>query len=101
MGVRMTEGPGPPVDLEDDGAVGDREAQQAEPPEEDAAQHTGLQEQHQHLEPTPPTAFLYTTVTYFKHISCPHIATRKQDRTHKLHYPHIATRKQDRTHKLQ
>ena len=40
-------------------------------------------------------------VTYFKYISCSHIAIRKQDRTHKLHYPHIATRKQDRTLKLQ
>ena len=39
--------------------------------------------------------------TCSEHISYPHIATRKQDRTHKLHYLHIATRKQDRTHKLQ
>ena len=42
---------------------------------------------------------LLDTVTYFKNISCSHIASRKQIQTHKLYYPHIATRKQDRTYK--
>ena len=38
-------------------------------------------------------------VTYFKNISCLHIASRKQIQTQKLYYPHIATRKQDQTYK--
>ena len=38
-------------------------------------------------------------VTYFKNISCLHIASRKQIQTHKLYYPHITTRKQDQTYK--
>ena len=31
--------------------------------------------------------YTWYIVRYFKHISFPHIATRKQDRPHKLHYP--------------
>jgi hypothetical protein len=41
-------------------------------------------------------ADVFVGVTYFKNISCLHIASRKQIQTHKLHYPHIASRKQDR-----
>ncbi|CAL8350273.1 unnamed protein product [Boreogadus saida] len=38
-------------------------------------------------------------VTYFKNISCLHIASRKQIQRHKLYYPHRTTRKQDQTYK--
>ena len=41
----------------------------------------------------------YDVVTYFKNISCLHIASRKQIQTHKLYYPHITTREQDQTYK--
>lgn len=38
-----------PVQLEDDGAVHDGEAQQANPPQQDAAEHAGMEVQDDHL----------------------------------------------------
>lgn len=38
-----------PVQLEDDGAVGDGEAQQADPPQQDAAEHAGMEVEDEHL----------------------------------------------------
>lgn len=38
-----------PVQLEDDGAVHDGEAQQANPPQQDTAEHAGMEVQDDHL----------------------------------------------------
>lgn len=38
-----------PVQLEDDGAVHDGEAQQANPPQQDTAEHAGMEVQDHHL----------------------------------------------------
>lgn len=39
-----------PVQLEDDGAVRDGESQEANPPQEDASKHAGVEVQDHHLE---------------------------------------------------
>lgn len=49
FGSRDAFGPTVPVELEDDGAVHDGEAQQANPPQQDAAEHAGMEVQDHHL----------------------------------------------------